>query len=210
MTHTLHRSGTYESLSDDYVLFAIAAQTVNAKGIAPQFKKFADIVLKYDPINFGDMKTGNVYGVGLEEIQKGYKDNSIVHAVFKDQKTLIKALEEVKDANLDLSIVLSGIIEHTNECCCKNDITPHTIEHSLGIHGKLEYLPEEEVIEVSTMCGHGMVAFSLIEDLSEKVAKGKITAEKAAEKLAKQCHCGIFNTSRAERLIASIAESLKG
>ena len=208
MTHTLHRKGTLENLSDDYVIFAIAAQTVNAKGTAPQFKTFADIVLKYNPVNFGDMKTGNVYGVGLEEIQNNYQDNSIVHAVFTDQDTLIKALGEVKEANLDLSIVLSGIVEHTTECCSKNGITPHTIEHSLGIHGKLEKLPDDTVVEVSTMCGHGMVAYSLIEDLAAKVSKGRLTADKAAEKLAKQCHCGVFNTSRAEKLIKEIAEKL--
>ena len=67
MTHTLHRSGNYENLTNDYVIFAIAAQTVNAKGKAPQFKQFADIVLKYNPVNFGDMKTGNIYGVGIED-----------------------------------------------------------------------------------------------------------------------------------------------
>lgn len=209
MTHTLHRSGSYESLSNDYVIFAIAAQTVNAKGKAPQFKQFADIVLKYNPVNFGDMKTGNVYGVGIDDIKVGYKDNSIVHAVFNDQETLTKALKEVKDANLDLSIVLSGIIEHSNQCCSKADITPHTVEHSLGIHGRLDYLPDEKVLEVSTMCGHGMVAFSLIEHLAERVAKGRLTVEKAGEKLAKQCHCGVFNTKRAEKLVADIAEGLK-
>lgn len=208
MTHTLHRKGTLENLSDDYVIFAIAAQTVNAKGISPQFKTFADIVLKYNPVNFGDMKTGNVFGVGLEKIQTEYADNSIVHAVFTDQDTLMKALDEVKKADLDLSIVLSGIVEHTTECCSNTGITPHTIEHSLGIHGKLDKLPDDTVVEVNTMCGHGMVAYSLIEDLAEKVAKGRMTAEKAAEKLARQCHCGVFNTTRAEKLIQKIAEKL--
>lgn len=208
MTHTLHRKGTLENLSDDYVIFAIAAQTVNAKGIAPQFKKFADIVLKYDPVNFGDMRTGNVYGVGLEEIKANYADNSILHAVFADQETLVKALGEVKEANLDLSVVLSGIVEHTTECCCKNDITPHTIEHSLGIHGKLEKLPDDTIVEISTMCGHGMVAYSLIEDLADKVAKGRTTAKKASEKLANQCHCGVFNTKRAEKLIKILSEKI--
>lgn len=208
MTHTLHRKGSYESLSDDYVIFAIAAQTVNAKGTAPQFKTFADIVLKYNPVNFGDMKTGNVFGVGLESIQENYQDNSIVHAVFTNQETLLKALGEVKEANLDLSIVLSGIIEHTTACCSGNEITPHTIEHSLGIHGRLDKLPDDRVVEVNTMCGHGMVAYSLIEDLATKVSKGRLTAAKAADKLAKQCHCGVFNTTRAERLIQEIANNL--
>jgi len=32
------------------------------------------------------MKTGNIYGVGIDKIKEGYKDNSIVHAVLKIKK----------------------------------------------------------------------------------------------------------------------------
>lgn len=63
MTHTLHRRGTYESLEKDYVIFAIAAQTVNARGSAPLFRKFYNIVNKYNPVNIGDMVTGNMYSL---------------------------------------------------------------------------------------------------------------------------------------------------
>ncbi|MDI9390457.1 MAG: hypothetical protein QM402_03855, partial [Synergistota bacterium] len=59
MTHTLHRRGSAESLADDFVVFAIAAQGFNAEGAAKKFEKFFDIVKKYNPNNFGDMRTGN-------------------------------------------------------------------------------------------------------------------------------------------------------
>lgn len=206
MTHTLHRRGTAENLAGDYVVFAITAQTVNAKGSAPKFKQFADIVLKYNPVSFGDMKTGNQFSVGLEKIQESYQDNSIVHAVFTDEETVAQVLKELKEADLGISIVVSGLLEPVAECCHKAGLAPHTVEHSLGIYGRTDKLPREEVLEISTMCGHGMVAFSLVEHLAERVKKGTITAEKAAEQLAKQCHCGVFNPVRAARILKKMAE----
>ena len=201
MTHTLHRKGTVDNLAGDYVLFAIAAQTVNAKGSAPKFRKFADIVLKHNPVSFGDMKTGNQFAVGLEKIQNNYQDNSIVHAVFTDEQTVALALKELSDAELGLSIVVSGLLEQVEECCEQVGIETHTVEHSLGIFGQTNCLPSEEVLQISTMCGHGMVAFSLVKHMADQVKKGVLTPQKAAERLAKQCHCGVFNPDRAARIL---------
>jgi hypothetical protein len=201
MTHTLHRKGTSDNLGNDYVVFGITAQTVNAKGSASLFGKFADIVLKYNPVSFGDMKTGNQFGVGVEAINAGYKDNTIVHAVFTDQDTVAQVLKELAEANLGISIVVSGLLEQVGECCHKAGIEPHTVEHSLGIFGRTDLLPETEVLEISTMCGHGMVAFSLVKDLAAKVKKGRMTSAQAAQELARMCHCGVFNPARAEAII---------
>jgi hypothetical protein len=209
MTHTLHRKGDYESLSGDYVVFAISAQTVNAKGSAPKFKEFGDIVMKYNPVNYGDMKTGNMFNIGMAKVHESYRDNSIVHAVFTDEDTVAKVLNELKEANLGISIVVSGLVDRTTECCHKIGIKPHTVEHSLGIHGKVEYLPEDGIVEINTMCGHGMVSFSLIEYLSSQITEGKMTADEAAEKLARQCHCGIFNPKRAASILKAMTKSNK-
>jgi len=206
MTHTLHRNGNFESLSNDYIIFAITAQTVNAKGSARKFKEFEDIVLKYNPINYGDMKTGNMFNIDISKIQEGYRDNSIVHAVFCDEDTVAKVLNELKEADLGISIVVSGILDRVSECCHGKGIKPHTIEHSLGIHGRVDYLPNDNVLEISTMCGHGMVSFSLIEYLSEQILKDRITVEEAAKKLAKQCHCGVFNPARAESILRAMTK----
>ncbi len=209
MSHTLHRYGINETdLKDDFVVFAIAAQTVNAKGISPQFKEFEKVVMKYNPVNYGDMRTGNQFNVGLETVGSSYHDNSIVHAVFTDEDTVAKVLKDLYDANLDLSIVVSGLIEHTAECCHEAGISPHTVEYSMGIWGKTERLPAEDILRVSTMCGHGMLAFNLIKDLSTKVAKGVITSKQASEKLAGLCHCGVFNPVRAARIIDKIAADI--
>ena len=210
MSHTLHRYGISEAdLQDDFVVFAIAAQTVNAKGINPEFKVFEEIVTKYNPVNYGDMRTGNKFNVGMDVVNASYKDNSIVHAVFTDEDTVAKALKDLADANLNVSIVVSGLTEHTAECCHKAGIAPHTVNHSMGIWGKTERLPSEDVLRVSTMCGHGMISFNLIKDLSNKVAKGSMTSQQAAEKLAGLCHCGVFNPVRAARVIEKIAAEMK-
>ena len=209
MSHTLHRYGINEAdLQDDYVVFAIAAQTVNAKGIHPQFREFEKIVMKYNPVNYGDMRTGNKFNVGMETVGSSYHDNSIVHAVFTDEATVTKVLKDLYEANLDLSIVVSGLTDHTAACCHGAGIAPHTVEHSMGIWGKTDRLPSEDVLRVSTMCGHGMLSFNLIKDLAQKVAKKRMTSQQAAEKLAGLCHCGVFNPVRAVRIIDKIAADI--
>lgn len=208
MSHTLHRYGPDKaSLEKDYVVFAIAAQTVNAKGINPEFKVFEQIVRKYNPVNFGDMKTGNEFKLPAEVITAKYADNSIVHAVFTEKETVAAVLKELAEAKLNVSIVVSGLLEETAECCHKAGIEPHTVEYSLGIMGKTERLPDPAVIEISTMCGHGMVPFNLIKDLADKVGKGRMTAKDAAAKLAGLCHCGVFNPARAEEIITIMTQS---
>lgn len=205
MTHTLHRIGTAESLKDDFVVFAIAAQTVNAKGSEPKFAKFFEIVQKYHPCNYGDMKTGNSIAAGIEQIRKNYKINSIVHAVFNDEETVAKVLKELKEEELGLSIVVSGILHKIDECCAKNNMKMHTVENSLGIWGRTDKLPPRNVLEITTMCGHGMIASNLVKKLADDVSKGITTPRKAAEKIAEQCVCGIVNIPRVERLITSMA-----
>lgn len=208
MSHTLHRFGPDKaSLEKDYVVFAIAAQTVNAKGINPEFKVFENIVRKYNPVNFGDMKTGNEFNTAKEVITGSYADNSIVHAVFTDKETVAAVLKELSEAKLKVSIVVSGLLEETAECCHKAGIEPHTVEYSLGIWGKTELIPDPDVVQISTMCGHGMVPFNLIKDLADKVKRGRITARAAAEKLAGLCHCGVFNPDRAEEILKLMTQS---
>ncbi len=205
MTHTLHRRGSAESLADDFVVFAIAAQGFNAEGAAKKFEKFFEIVKKYNPNNFGDMRMGNSLVAGEDVIRKSFKDNSIVHAVFNDEDTVTKVLKELKDADLGLSIVVSGLVHKTDECCRKVGLEMHTVEKSLGIIGKTSRLPDESVLEVTTMCGHGMIAFNLVKKLADDVKKGRTSPDKAAKEIAKQCVCGVVNIPRVERLIKAMA-----
>jgi len=206
MTHSLHRMGTQENLRNDYVVFAIAAQGINSEGAAPKFERFFQIVSRYNPVSMGDMKTGNVFSVGKEAIEKGFKGNSIVHAVFTDEDTVIQVLRELRGAELGPSIVVSGLLHETDRCCREAGLQRHTVEYSLGIWGRTEKLPRREILEITTMCGHGMVAFSLVEKALEDLEAGRTTAARAARELAAQCHCGIFNPARAEALLNALAK----
>ncbi len=72
-------------------------------------------------------------------------------------------------------------------------LKPHSINVSLGVWGKKELLPEESVLEMTTLCGHHMVSPKIVWTLAEIVVKGMMTPDKAAVRLARLCPCGIFN-----------------
>ncbi|MFZ7120221.1 MAG: hypothetical protein ACOWWH_04650 [Eubacteriaceae bacterium] len=82
------------------------------------------------------------------------------------------------------------------------DIEPHSINLSLGVFGRTEKLPPEEVLEFITMCGHGMISRNLVTKLIKEVRDGKKSKEQAAKIMASPCVCGIFNTNRAIKLLS--------
>lgn len=201
MTHTLHRRGRLENLEQDFVVFTMSAKTVNAKGSAEKMQKFFEILEKYEPLNYGDMKTGNRFNSERATIYDKIKNNSIVHFVFNDPDVVQKILTELTKADLGTSIVVSGLVDKADQLCKHAGLKVHTVEFSGGIHGQLELLPEEPVLEITTMCGHGMVASNLVKEMVKQVKKGKKTRQAAAIELTKPCQCGIFNPKRAEALL---------
>ena len=201
MTHTLHRAGKPGSLKDDFVVFAMSAKTINAEGSGEKMKRFIEIVERHQPINFGDMKTGNIHNTSREEIYKNVQNTSIVHFVFADREVVAKIIKDLKQASLGISVVISGLIDETDRICEQVGLQMHTVEYSGGIFGQIKHLPEQPVLEVMTMCGHGMVAKRLVREMVKQVKTGKITAAEAAMELTKPCQCGVFNPKRAEKLI---------
>ena len=202
MTHTLHREGTVENLGEDFVVFTMSAKTVNAKGSGKKMRMFFEILEKYKGVNYGDMKTGNILNTDRETIHDGIGDTSIVHFVFTDKTVVGKVLDELKAAQLGTSVVVSGLVDATDQLCKKKGLKMHTVEFSGGIHGKLELLPQRPILEITTMCGHGMVAVNLVREMVRQIKKGKKSLEEAAVELAKPCQCGVFNPKRAEALLA--------
>ena len=207
MSHTLHRQGTRGNLAKDFVVLSMSAKGINEEGSAAKLQEFLRIALRCKPVNLGDMKTGNMYQQNPEEIIQRVKDTSIVHAVFTDANTVAEVLQEVKDADLGMSVVVSGLLKPVGQCCRRigRKPAPHTIEYSLGVWGRTDRLPGDSVLELSTMCGHGMVAFNLIFDTVEEVRKGRVTCEEASRRLAKPCVCGVFNPARATELLKAMA-----
>jgi hypothetical protein len=202
MTHTLHRQGTLESLEKDYVVFAMPSSGLNSEGSKPKLEKVFEILQRYDPVNIGDSKGGSRFSLGSDEaVRQILVENELVHAVYRSREQVIKALKDLKDEDLGLSVTVSGLMESVHECCHQVGLTPHTVVMSLGIWGRTDLLPEEKIQKVATMCGHGLVSYNLVRELAGEVKAGRLTARKAGEMLAKPCICGIFNPERAAELI---------
>ena len=205
MTHTLHRRGTRENLARDFVVFAMSAKGINEKNSAEKMRQFLQMAQRHNPVNLGDMKTGNIFSVGTERVIAEVKDTSIVHAVFTDLETVGKFVKEVKEAELGISVVISGLFDSAKECCQKTGLPMHTIEHSLHIWGRTDKLPSEAVLEVTTMCGHGMVSANLVTAMAEDIKAARLNPEDAAKELSKQCCCGVFNPERGAELLRAMA-----
>jgi len=207
MSHTLHRLGNPENLTDDWVVFAMSAKGINEKGSAEKLRKFLDIALTHDPINYGDMKTGNSFTATVDDLVEGIQDVSIVHAVFTSEDEVAAVLRDLKAADLGMSVVVSGLVDTTKRCAGRAGLGQHTIEYSLGIWGQTDRLPGERTLEITTMCGHGMVAAGLVHKMVKDVRRGKLSVENAATGLARPCVCGVFNQYRAARLLAALVAS---
>lgn len=200
MSHTLHRRGSKESLMEDFPMLAMGAQNVNRDGCAPKLAKVLEIMMKHNPVSYGS-PPNNKFNSDADTIFKNIKDTSVMHAVYKTEDDVIAALKELREADLGISIVVSGLFEQAHQCCKQAGLKPHTVNTSLGIYGCTEKLPDEQILEIHTMCGHGMVPYNLIYDMIDRIKAGKMTCRQAAEKMGSGCICGIFNVDRAEKLL---------
>ena len=206
MTHTLHRYGKVDTLNDDLVFLSMSAKGfANEKGSGEKMRKTLEIARRHNPVNLGDMKTGNILEMSIDEIMKNVVDTSIVHAVFANIEDATAFAKEVKEAELGISLVISGPFDRAWEVADKSGNIGHTIEYSGGIWGKTEKLPAPEVLEFTTMCGHGMISRYLVEDIIKRVKAGTMSAKEGSTELGKQCCCGICNPDRSEKLLKALA-----
>jgi hypothetical protein len=152
-------------------------------------------------------------GQPTEETRRGWKEalrrstegqRLQYNAVFDSLDKLAAAVREVKEADLGLCINVNGIHEDTDRVAREAGIIRHTIEHSLGVHGRVERLPSAEVLELTTMCGHGMVSYNLARKMLYMVTMGHVSVDRAAELLARPCTCGVFNPARATRILSEV------
>ncbi|MHB9097677.1 MAG: hypothetical protein ACYC5X_07630 [Syntrophales bacterium] len=206
MTHTLHRQGSVEDLREDYVLLLRTSRFVNHEGSEKTMQQIWEVISHYkdDLVNFGNhypnWAGGELYD--LEALQKA--KSRIIHVVFKDREKIKACLNEIRERDFGISVVVSGLCSETEKICAEIGIAPHTVNYSLGIHGNTNQVPEGEVLEIHTMCGHAMVSANLIRHMVDQISKGKITCAAAAKKLSRMCDCGIFNTYRAEKLLRNM------
>lgn len=201
MTHTLHRHGRF--LDRDFVVLAMSAKGINESGSAEKLRAFLRLADKHHPVNFGDIKSGNRSELSIEDLLARVEDTSVVHAAFDALAPVEAFVAELGRADLGLSIVVTGDTDDVRQMCVRRfNREPHTVEHSLGIWGRIDRLPPARLLEVTTMCGHAVVSARLVEKLMNEVKSGRKTPEEAAAELARPCVCGVFNPSRAAALLA--------
>jgi len=128
--------------------------------------------------------------------------------VFNNKAELVTYLEKLKEKRrkTGVSIVVSGLFNEVNDCLKKLNLSPHTVILSLGHLGKIKLLPREEVLEITTMCGHHMVSPRLVEKLASDIKNGKIAREEAVRVMANQCVCAAFNQPRAAKLMKALTK----
>jgi hypothetical protein len=217
MTNTLHRYGTEESFSDDYIVFAIPARGVNDANAVEKQRRFLELARKYNPVNIGDASHRAAFASSrdlnpsvhwrrennpdFEGVVNCVSCPTTVSAVFDNADAVVAFIRELKQESLGLSINISGSLEKARACAERAGIQRHSVEYSLGFFGQTDRMADRQTLELATMCGHGMLSFSFVRKLVDWVKQGRRSPEQAASTLARFCSCGIFNPTRACRLL---------
>jgi hypothetical protein len=206
MTHSLHRTGSSESLKDDFVLIVRPAVGVNSRGAAPRVQRALAIIFEVGPANIGILETGHTMlgGLDVPYVISRMDDTSGIRCAFSSGEKLREVLRRLKEEELGLSVTVSGIIDDVFAMCDEVGLEPHSINLSLGIHGNTELLASEQVRELTTMCGHALIASSLARKAIDEVKCGRKSAREAAAMAAEPCACGLFNLDRAEDILRAI------
>ncbi len=222
MTNTLHRFGKPEGMHDDYLVFLLTSRGVNDIGADEKSKKFLRIAEKYHPVNYsGEHQGGSAYRpekhlnlftlyvrgrremVTVEQMAEEMSPPGRALVVFDNKEALEGFLKEIKEADFGISVNVSALVEDVREMTSRTGIPPHSINYALGFRGNHYRLPDEYVLALTTMCGHGMVSNNFAKKMVDLVKEKRVTPEKAAGYMAKFCVCGAFNTSRAVHILNS-------
>jgi hypothetical protein len=217
MTNTLHRYGTAQSFADDYIVIAIPSRGKNDENAVPKLKRFLEMAIPFHPVNLGDARHGGALRSSkslnptvhwkrdsapiFEDVINGLDTPTTAAAVFDNSTSAENFVRAVVEADLGLSVNISTSIEQAERCCAAVGACRHSVGYSLGFEGKTERLPNEDVLTLATMCGHGMVSASFAKKMIDWVKEGRRSPKHAASYLARFCSCGVFNTSRAARVL---------
>lgn len=226
MTNTLHRYSDHYAagavthprpIENDYVVFAMATRGVNDDRLLEKYRTFLRLALEHHAINIGDATKGGVVRPSPtmrpsshwrrdqtpdpEAVIQGLEGHTTTSAVFRTYQDMAAFVADVKAADLGVSINISAPMDAARKCCQEAGIRRHSVEYSLGFQGRVDRLPDRQVLELSTMCGHGMVSFNLTRKMLDWVREGRRPPQEAARYLARFCVCGVFNPARAEEIL---------
>jgi hypothetical protein len=226
MTNTLHRYSEHyaferppnpQPVRNDFIVFAMASRGINDAELVDKYRAFLRLALKHNPVNIGDATKGGVLRPRQdlnpkahwkrdqrprpEEVIAGIEGHTTVAAVFDNYDAMKAFVDEVRGANLGISINISAPIDEAERCCRETGITRHSVEYSLGFCGRVERLPDSTVLELTTMCGHGMVSAGFAKKMVDWVKENRRSPAEVAGTMARFCICGVFNISRAESIL---------
>jgi hypothetical protein len=217
MTNTLHRVGDAQSFRDDFIVFAIVSRGKNDQNSVPRLKKFLELAIPFKPVNLGDARHGGALRPcknmnptqhwnrcitpDFQEVVNGLDTPTTAAAVFDNRQSAEAFFKAVKEADLGLCVNISTSLDSAEEICENAGKPRHSINYSCGFQGKTEHLPNEHVLMLSTMCGHGMVAHSMAKKMIDWVREGRRTPQEAATYLTRFCSCGVYNPARAARIL---------
>ncbi|MFW9824390.1 MAG: hypothetical protein ACFFE4_15710 [Candidatus Thorarchaeota archaeon] len=197
MTHTLHRKGTELDLKKDYVMLAMFAAGINDSYQDSRQKliRIGEIMNNNNPVNIMD--------------ERGWRVSATITATYDNIESVKHVVRKLKEEDLGISIVISGLISEIKDVLLEMSLNIHTVHFSLlpenkPCFGRSDLLPPKEIMEITTMCGHHTVSPQSIFHYVELINKGKTTIDKAAEKLTRPCVCGIVNTARIIKILDSL------
>ncbi|MBI4587922.1 MAG: hypothetical protein HY725_03725 [Candidatus Rokubacteria bacterium] len=225
MTNTLHRYSEHYAIEgrtdvapvqDDYIVFAMSTRSLNDDDLVEKYRTFARLALRHHPVNVGDATKGGVYRPqphlnplahwkrdhrpDADRLINDIDGHTTMAAVFSTFEAMEAFVRDLREADLGVSINISAPMDAARRCCQEVGIKRHSVEYSLGFQGRVERLPDRAVLEIGTMCGHGMVSHHLVKKLLDWIKEGRRTPREATRYLARFCICGVFNTARAEKL----------
>ncbi len=189
MTHSLHREGPLDLLNKEYILFVYPARGFNYDGSGPKVKRLGEMLFHQGPANLlvSTLRRNMYSGIPQEEILNSIKDGAKIFCVFQDKEKIKSTLAKIKEMDEGISIVISGVIDRVRDVAAELGLNPHTINLSLGIHGRTDRLPPADIRQFTTMCGHGMVSPKLIRDVIRRVKAEKLDLWEASLIAAAPC-----------------------
>ena len=204
MTHALHRAGN--TFQNDWIIYLYPTREFKHLGGAKKLVDLTEIVREEHACNYAGYEIKkNIYGgITFEQIKSNTTDKGRFYCVFSTKEDFIHALKRIKEYDAGLSVVVAALTDEVREITRDLDIQPHTINMSLGIFGNKVILPEMEILELTTMCGHGMVSPYLVKKILTKIKRRWMSVEEGAIELAKPCVCGIFNPVKASELLKKL------
>jgi hypothetical protein len=203
---------------------AVPAQHSYRGPLSERVHRLYQILAKYEPVALNGKDTqrkrylqywrpeqdsGVHQSATIHDVASCKQMESVTHAVYTNKEAVQNVLSSLREADLGISIVVSGLFEEVFDICQQSGLMPHTVNMSLGTWGKTERLPQCSVLELCTMCGHAIISRRLVEKMIAQIKQGKINSRKAVVELGKQCTCNIFNTVRGRTLLQNAIQMSK-